>query len=86
MCYFGPHVITDVVFLDTLRLQCKVGGRAAIEQLVFLCIQIYCGRHEEPAIILDTRAFGSYLMVTIHARTYTASFVWTSLRMNRMKE
>ena len=84
VCYFGPHVTTHVVFVDSSHLQCKVGGRAAIEQLVFLGIQIYCGRHEEPAIILVTRAFGSHLLVTIHARMYTASFVWTSLRMNRI--
>ena len=32
LCYFGPQVTTDVIFVDTSRLKCKVGGPAAIGQ------------------------------------------------------
>ena len=57
VCYFGPQMTTDVVFVDTSHLKCKVGGLAAIGQFVCLFIQFCRGRQEEPAIILVTRAF-----------------------------
>ena len=60
VCYFGPQMTTDVVFVDTSRLKCKVGGLAAIGQFVCLFIQFCRGRQEEPAIILVTRAFDCY--------------------------
>ena len=74
MCYFGPQMTTDVVFVDTSHLKCKVGGLAAIGQFVCLFIQFCRGQQEEPAIILVTRAFDC-----MHG-TYVASFVWTSTK------